>query len=95
MSVIYIVFPLAGLMSLLALYAYMRAVRTGQFDDADTPAQLPLIDDAPERRPSRPPHSAAAPPQSARSVAPSQAGAPMPPASPAQRALGAHDAVRS
>ena len=50
MSVIYIVFPLAGLMSLLALYAYMRAVRAGQFDDADTPAQLPLIDDAPEHR---------------------------------------------
>ena len=53
MSVIYVVFPLAACLSLAALWAFIRAVRAGQFDDADTPALLPLLDDEAEGGPDR------------------------------------------
>ena len=42
---IYIVLPLALLVVVVALVAFARAVRSGQFDDLDTPAVRMLHDD--------------------------------------------------
>jgi len=44
-SVLYIVFPLALLLALAAVIAYIWAVRSGQFDDMETPAMRVLHDD--------------------------------------------------
>ena len=46
MSVIYIVLPLALLVVLVAVVAYVWAARRGQFDDLDTPAIRALHDDS-------------------------------------------------
>ena len=42
---IYILLPLALLLAAIALIAFVRAVRAGQFDDLDTPAMRILLDD--------------------------------------------------
>jgi cbb3-type cytochrome oxidase maturation protein len=44
-AVIYLVLPLALLLSALALGACIRAIRAGQFDDLDTPGVRPLLDE--------------------------------------------------
>jgi cbb3-type cytochrome oxidase maturation protein len=48
MSVIYVVFPLALLIALAAVIAFVWATRSGQFDDLDTPA-MRILDDEDER----------------------------------------------
>jgi len=45
MSVIYVVLPLALLVVIAAVIAYVWAVRSGQFDDTTTPAVRMLFDD--------------------------------------------------
>ena len=54
LSILYILVPVALGLVLLAVGAYVWSVRSGQFDDLDTPALRPLIDEpapkAPERR---------------------------------------------
>ena len=45
MSVIYIVLPLALIFVILALIVFARSVRSGQFDDMDTPGVRILHDD--------------------------------------------------
>ncbi len=45
MSVIYVLLPLAVLLASIALWAFIRAVKAGQFDDLDTPAHRILHDD--------------------------------------------------
>jgi cbb3-type cytochrome oxidase maturation protein len=45
MAVIFIVLPLALLIVLAAVAAYIWAARSGQFDDTTTPAIRPLIED--------------------------------------------------
>ena len=45
MSVIYIVLPLALIFVILALIVFARSVRSGQFDDLDTPSVRILHDD--------------------------------------------------
>ncbi len=45
LSVIYILLPLAVLLASIALYAFIRAVKAGQFDDLDTPAHRILHED--------------------------------------------------
>ena len=45
MTVIYIVLPVALVVVLAAVVAYVWAARSGQFDDTDTPAIRPLIED--------------------------------------------------
>lgn len=45
MSIIFIVLPLALLVVGAALWAYVWAVKRGQFDDLDTPAVRMLHDD--------------------------------------------------
>jgi cbb3-type cytochrome oxidase maturation protein len=49
-SVIYLVLPLALLIAAGMIWAFMRSVRRGQFDDLDTPALRMLFDDHPARR---------------------------------------------
>ena len=51
MSVIYIVLPLALLIAVAAVIAYIWAVRSGQFDDLDTPGIRMLHDDEPAEGP--------------------------------------------
>ena len=45
MSVIFIVLPLALVVVLIAVIAYVWSARNGQFDDLDTPAVRMLHDD--------------------------------------------------
>jgi len=45
MSVIYILLPLAVILASIALFAFIRAVKNGQFDDLDTPAHRILHDE--------------------------------------------------
>jgi cbb3-type cytochrome oxidase maturation protein len=45
MSVVYVLVPLALIIVTIALVAFIRSVRGGQFDDLDTPAHRMLIDD--------------------------------------------------
>jgi cbb3-type cytochrome oxidase maturation protein len=45
MSVIFIVVPLATLVVLVAVIAFVVSARRGQFDDLDTPAVRMLHDD--------------------------------------------------
>ena len=48
MSILYVLVPLALVVVLVAVIAYVWAARHGQFDDLDTPA-LRAIQDDPER----------------------------------------------
>jgi cbb3-type cytochrome oxidase maturation protein len=45
MSVLYIMLPIALLIAGMALAAFIRAARSGQYDDLDTPACRILMDD--------------------------------------------------
>ena len=58
MSIIFVVLPLALLVVIAAVVAFVWAARRGQFDDLDTPAIRMVHDDdpptAPERRPPPP-----------------------------------------
>lgn len=47
MSIIYLVLPLALLVVLIGVLAFLWAARRGQYDDLDTPAHRILHDDAP------------------------------------------------
>jgi len=45
MSVLLVILPLALLLATAAVIAFIMAVRGGQFDDLDTPAQRMVVDD--------------------------------------------------
>lgn len=47
MTIIYVLIPLSILMMIIAVGAFFWAVRSGQFDDLDTPALDILDDDVP------------------------------------------------
>ncbi len=47
MEVILVVLPLALLLAGLAVWTCVRAIRSGQFDDLETPAVRVLFDDEP------------------------------------------------
>ena len=47
MSALFIVLPLALIFVIIALIVFVRAVRTGQFDDLDTPSIRVLHDESP------------------------------------------------
>ncbi len=51
MSVLYLVIPLALLVVLAAVVAFVWAARRGQFDDLTTPAMRVLHDDEPAAPP--------------------------------------------
>ncbi len=48
MSVIYVLLPVASLLAIVFLIAFIWAVRRGQFDDLTTPAVRMLHDDEQE-----------------------------------------------
>lgn len=51
MSVIYLLLPMALVLGALGVLAFVWAAKGGQYDDLDTPAYRPLIDDdAPESK---------------------------------------------
>lgn len=50
MSILYVLVPVALLLVLGAVAAYVWSVRAGQFDDLSTPAIRPLIDEPPAPR---------------------------------------------
>lgn len=50
MSALYIVFPLALLIAAGAVVLFVWAVRSGQFDDTETPGMRILHDDEPVER---------------------------------------------
>ncbi len=56
MEIIFVLLPLALVIALIFLAAYIWAVRSGQFDDTTTPAYRILIEDSPEN-PAPPPPS--------------------------------------
>lgn len=45
MSVLYIAMPIAFAMAGLALWAFVRCAKSGQYDDLDTPPVRMLADD--------------------------------------------------
>ncbi len=49
MSVIFIALPIALLIALSAVFAFVYAVREGQYDDLETPPRRILFDDIPVR----------------------------------------------
>jgi cbb3-type cytochrome oxidase maturation protein len=53
MTVLFVVLPLAVVLSALAAVAFVWATRRGQFDDLETPAIRLLTDELSERRPRR------------------------------------------
>lgn len=54
MSILYLLIPLGLLMLALALWAFFWAVRSGQFEDLDSPAVQVLLDDDRAPPPQRP-----------------------------------------
>jgi cbb3-type cytochrome oxidase maturation protein len=56
-SVLYVLVPVALAIVFAAVIAYVWSARTGQFDDLQTPAFRPLLDDRPSTRPPAPPDS--------------------------------------
>ena len=50
MNILYLLIPLALLLSLSALYFFIQAVKQGQFEDLETPAFRALIDDSERKK---------------------------------------------
>ena len=50
MNILFALIPLALVLLAFAIWAFFWAVRSGQFDDLDTPAIRMLHDDEPEPR---------------------------------------------
>lgn len=51
MSILLLLIPLSLMLLVAAAWAFIWAVRKGQFDDLDTPALDILVDDPPPPRP--------------------------------------------
>lgn len=54
MTIIYLLIPLSLLLVVLSVWAFFWAVRSGQFDDLDSPATQILLDDDRAPPPSTP-----------------------------------------
>ncbi len=48
MSVLYVALPIAIALGATAMWACIRSIRSGQFDDLESPAIRMLIDDHPQ-----------------------------------------------
>ncbi|GAB4382690.1 MAG: cbb3-type cytochrome oxidase assembly protein CcoS [Phycisphaerales bacterium] len=53
MSVLFILIPAAMVLGVVALVAFILSLRSGQFDDLDTPPVRMLFDDEPDKRQGR------------------------------------------
>lgn len=60
MNILLVLIPVTLLVVLLAVAAFFWAVNQQQFEDLDSPAMLPLLDDAPSDEPAAQPPDAAA-----------------------------------
>ena len=49
MEIIFLLIPLSTVLIVVAVLAFIWAVRSGQFDDMDSPAWRILLDDEPAR----------------------------------------------
>lgn len=49
MSVLYVALPIALVVALIAIITFVLLVRSGQYDDLDTPPQRMLFDDEPKK----------------------------------------------
>lgn len=58
MTILLLLIPLSLALLAIAVWAFWRAVKGGQFDDLDTPALEILRDEPPGPRPARPPTDA-------------------------------------
>ena len=58
MSVIYVLLPVALALAAAALWAFIHAVRSGQYDDLDSPAVRMLMDDDGSEEPGNAPGKA-------------------------------------
>ena len=54
MSMLYVLIPLALVLLLAAVLAFIWASRSGQFDDLDSPAWSVVLDDDEKPHPSKP-----------------------------------------
>ena len=50
MDIIFVLLPISLLIALVALGAYIWSVRSGQFDDLDSPAVRAIMDDPPQKK---------------------------------------------
>lgn len=50
MTVLYIALPIALVVSIMFVIAFVFCVRSGQFDDLETPPRRILFDDIPQRK---------------------------------------------
>ncbi|MBX3416917.1 MAG: cbb3-type cytochrome oxidase assembly protein CcoS [Pirellulaceae bacterium] len=50
MTVLFIALPVALVISILFVIAFVFCVRSGQFDDLETPPRRILFDDVPQRK---------------------------------------------
>ncbi len=50
MSVLYVAIPVALVVSLIAVIAFVRQVSSGQFDDLETPPRRMLFDESESRQ---------------------------------------------
>ena len=51
MSVLFLLIPLSIVLAGMFLWAFVWAVRSGQYDDTHTPSMRALLDDAPVTKP--------------------------------------------
>ncbi len=70
MEVVFILLPLALLIAGVMLALFVWAVRSGQFDDLETPAVRILFEDQPRPRRPRPHHAKEPSPRQAEAPAP-------------------------
>ncbi|WP_116789477.1 cbb3-type cytochrome oxidase assembly protein CcoS [Flavobacterium psychrotrophum] len=56
MSVIYLLISISIVVALVFLYVFVRAVKSGQFDDAYTPSVRMLFDDELKKKPENEPN---------------------------------------
>ena len=50
MEIVFVLLPITLVLALAGVGAYIWSVRSGQFDDLETPALKPLIDGEPSRQ---------------------------------------------
>lgn len=58
MNILLVLIPVTGLVVLIAVALFFWAANHQQFDDLDSPAVLPLLEDDPAPAPAEPMHSA-------------------------------------
>lgn len=56
MNILYLLVPAAVLLAATGVAAFAWAVRTGQFDDVDTPPVRAILDEEPAETATRPPN---------------------------------------